>query len=72
MSKSAKASVLKALSSVVVLALLSPWAAAQNATATPPPQTSDLQTAYEILQSKQFVDLTHSFSPFTPVWQGFG
>ena len=28
--------------------------------------------AYEIIASKQFVDLTHSFSPATPVWKGFG
>ena len=28
--------------------------------------------AYKIIESKQFVDLTHSFSPVTPVWKGFG
>ena len=28
--------------------------------------------AYRIIASKQFVDLTHSFSPLTPVWKGFG
>jgi kynurenine formamidase len=31
-----------------------------------------LATAYKIISSKQFVDLTHSFSPLTPVWKGFG
>ena len=63
----------KGLGLLVFLVALSPLVAAQSATATQnPPQTSDLQTAYEILQSKTFVDLTHSFSPFTPVWQGFG
>jgi kynurenine formamidase len=31
-----------------------------------------LAAAYEIISSKQFVDLTHSFSPSTPVWKGFG
>jgi kynurenine formamidase len=33
---------------------------------------SDLARAYKIIQSKQFVDLTHSFGPETPVWSGFG
>jgi kynurenine formamidase len=31
-----------------------------------------LAAAYRIIASKQFVDLTHSFSPLTPVWKGFG
>jgi kynurenine formamidase len=31
-----------------------------------------LADAYRIIASKQFVDLTHSFSPLTPVWKGFG
>lgn len=33
---------------------------------------SDLARAYRIIQSKKFVDLTHSFGPDTPVWSGFG
>src|ERR1700746_2200430 len=33
---------------------------------------SDLATAYRIIASKTFVDLTHSFGPQTPVWSGFG
>ena len=33
---------------------------------------SDLARAYRIIASKQYVDLTHSFSPDTPVWSGFG
>ena len=33
---------------------------------------SDLARAYRIIASKQFVDLTHSFGPDTPVWSGFG
>jgi kynurenine formamidase len=32
----------------------------------------DLTRAYKIIASKQFVDLTHSFGPETPVWSGFG
>jgi kynurenine formamidase len=31
-----------------------------------------LAEAYKIIESKKFVDLTHSFSPLTPVWKGFG
>jgi hypothetical protein len=33
---------------------------------------SDLDRAYRIISGKQFVDLTHSFGPTTPVWSGFG
>jgi kynurenine formamidase len=33
---------------------------------------SDLDRAYRIIAGKRFVDLTHSFSPDTPVWSGFG
>jgi len=35
-------------------------------------QEGSLAEAYKIIASKQFVDLTHSFSPETPVWKGFG
>jgi kynurenine formamidase len=35
-------------------------------------QVRSLAEAYRIIASKQFVDLTHSFSPLTPVWKGFG
>ncbi|WP_224365249.1 cyclase family protein [Hyalangium versicolor] len=31
-----------------------------------------LAEAYKVLSTRKFVDLTHSFSPSTPVWQGFG
>jgi kynurenine formamidase len=33
---------------------------------------SDLARAYRIIAGKQYVDLTHSFSPDSPVWSGFG
>ena len=33
---------------------------------------SDLDRAFRIIAGKQFVDLTHSFGPTTPVWSGFG
>src|SRR4029453_16771510 len=32
----------------------------------------DLARAYRVIASKQFVDLTHSFGPESPVWSGFG
>jgi len=35
-------------------------------------QNQSLAEAYKILSAKQFIDLTHSFSPLTPVWKGFG
>jgi len=35
-------------------------------------QERSLEDAFKIISSKQFVDLTHSFSPTTPVWKGFG
>jgi len=31
-----------------------------------------LAEAWRIISQKQFVDLTHAFSPTTPVWPGFG
>ena len=30
-----------------------------------------LDRAYRIIAGRQFVDLTHSFGPDTPVWSGF-
>ena len=33
---------------------------------------SSLELAYRTIASKQFVDLTNTFSPTTPVWSGFG
>jgi kynurenine formamidase len=35
-------------------------------------QTGSLADAYQIISTKEFVDLTHSFGPLTPVWRGFG
>jgi kynurenine formamidase len=40
--------------------------------ASPALAQSDLARAYKTIAGKQFVDLTHSFSPTTPVWSGFG
>lgn len=39
---------------------------------TPAAAGSDLDRAYRIIAGKQFIDLTHSFGPTTPVWSGFG
>jgi kynurenine formamidase len=36
------------------------------------PRNESLAHAYKIIAGKQFVDLTHTFSPATPVWKGFG
>jgi kynurenine formamidase len=35
-------------------------------------QPSSLADALKVMQSKRLVDLTHSFSPTSPVWGGFG
>ena len=35
-------------------------------------QDRSLAHAYDIIASKEFVDLTHTFSPLTPGWKGFG
>jgi len=40
--------------------------------ATAADKRGTLAEALEIIQGKEFVDLTHSFSPTTPVWSGFG
>ncbi|MGE0061883.1 MAG: cyclase family protein [Xanthobacteraceae bacterium] len=44
------------------------------AAAAPSPSfaQSDLARAYRTIAGKQFVDLTHAFSPNSPVWSGFG
>ncbi|MGH7842283.1 MAG: cyclase family protein [Candidatus Binataceae bacterium] len=45
---------------------------ATSAPRAPAAQAGSLADAYKIIASKEFVDLTHSFSPLTPVWKGFG
>jgi kynurenine formamidase len=68
--KLAGLSVYLPLSALISLALahLAPSIALAQALA----QEGSLAEAYRIISSKQFVDLTHSFSPLTPVWKGFG
>jgi len=66
---------LGALCSLALAQALSPIALAQEkspAKSQAESQTGSLAEAYRIIASKQFVDLTHSFSPLTPVWKGFG
>jgi kynurenine formamidase len=41
-------------------------------TCAPARAETDLARAYRTIASKQFVNLTHSFGPTTPVWSGFG
>ncbi|HXF09691.1 MAG TPA: cyclase family protein [Desulfuromonadaceae bacterium] len=36
------------------------------------PENNSLAEAWQVISNKTFVDLTHTFSPTTPVWQGFG
>src|SRR3954454_7009863 len=43
-----------------------------SVTAKTAPPDGSLADALRTIQSKQFVDLTHSFSATTPVWSGFG
>ena len=41
-------------------------------TIVPAQAETALGRAYRVIAGKQFVDLTHSFGPDTPVWSGFG
>ena len=58
--------------------LVSAWVMCGCSTHPPAPASaagadpSSLSNAWQILSSKRFVDLTHTFSPDTPVWAGFG
>jgi hypothetical protein len=38
---------------------------------TPEIKQPTLAEAYQIIKSKQFVDLTHAFEPGIPRWKGF-
>jgi len=42
------------------------------ASSSPALAQSDLARAYRVISGKQYVDLTHAFSPTTPVWSGLG
>jgi len=43
-----------------------------SATAAAADKSGNLAEALKIIQGKQLVDLTHAFSPNSPVWSGFG
>jgi len=40
--------------------------------ARPKAEDDSLTNAWRIVSTKQFVDLTHTFGPTTPLWEGFG
>jgi kynurenine formamidase len=66
-----------ALIILLIAALLTVPAIYAGPDEMPPLQTesagnNSLAEAYRIIASKQFVDLTHTFGPLTPVWKGFG
>ena len=55
-----------------LLAVLLLVACMTGGPASAAPKPASLADALAIIQGKKFVDLTHSFSPTTPVWGGFG
>ncbi len=59
---------------VAFSALLFPLIFSGCATPKPIPasESQSLTDAWRVISSKKFVDLTHTFSPTTPVWEGFG
>ena len=62
-----KAAVRYRIGALLIAALCVPTAFMLSARAD-----TELTRAYRIIARKQFVDLTHSFGPDTPVWSGFG
>ncbi len=63
------------LAALFSLAFVLPSALAQEAAEAKAPAAAppgSLAEAYRIIAARQFVDLTHTFSPLTPVWKGFG
>jgi kynurenine formamidase len=55
------------LAASLIIAAAAALACMEGARAEP-----QLDRAFKIISGKRFVDLTHSFSPDTPVWSGFG
>jgi kynurenine formamidase len=53
----------RALSAILVALIAPGWSACAD---------SNLARAYRTIAASQFVDLTHTFGPDTPVWSGFG
>lgn len=60
---------------ILALCVANGAACAENSTPARPPAPStalSLADAFALIRSKPKVDLTHDFSPTTPVWSGFG
>jgi len=62
---------MKTLYRVLIAALLVGLVSSLG-TAADKPNSGSLADALKVIQGKQFVDLTHSFGPASPVWSGFG
>ena len=60
------------LRATIVLAAFVIGAAQSQADPVAPAPTMTLADAFALIASKPKVDLTHAFSPATPVWAGFG
>ena len=58
--------------SVWMLFLVISMSGCAHQSAVPPQRSGTLVDALEILTARRWVDLTHTFSPRTPVWSGFG
>jgi kynurenine formamidase len=71
LAKLTKCVVIAALWSLVLAMTISSSAPAEEKSQAAAEEGSLIE-AYRIIASRQFVDLTHSFSPLTPVWKGFG
>src|SRR5689334_4540158 len=56
------------MAAIITMAVVC-WAAQHP---THPRSSGSLTEAWRIISSREFVDLTQSFSPTTPVWSGFG
>jgi len=57
---------------ILPAALLALVCGLTSATTSAAGKQGSLADALQIIQGKEFVDLTHSFSPTSPVWGGFG
>ena len=56
----------------IFVSLVTVAAAVAVAPAVSAQENGSLAAAYKVITSKTLVDLTHSFSPTSPVWSGFG
>ena len=63
---------MKLIKNRVLASLLAVGYSIAATAATAGDKSASLADALKVIQGKEFVDLTHSFSPTTPVWSGFG